>query len=165
MANPARPRGQVVGVSDPSMAGEVAGVLRANGARRAMVVFGHDGLDELTTTTASTVVELDEGEIRSYDVQPAGLGLEPVERDDLAGGDPQANAALVRGILDGKTGAHRDIVVLNAGAALFVAGIAHSLEEGVAAAQQAIDSGAAASVLDRLVAASQAAATDAEAGA
>jgi anthranilate phosphoribosyltransferase len=165
MANPARPRGQVVGVSDPSMAGEVARVLRANGARRAMVVFGHDGLDELTTTTASTVVELDEGEIRSYDVQPAGFGLEPVESEDLAGGDPQANAALVRGILDGKSGAHRDIVVLNAGAALFVAGIAHSLEEGVAAAQQAIDSGAAASVLDRLVAASQAAATEAAAGA
>src|SRR5439155_5099991 len=160
MANPARPRGQVVGVSDPTMAGEIARVLRANGAKRAMVVFGHDGLDELTTTTASTVVELDGGEIRTYDVQPAGLGLEPVKGQDLAGGDAQANASLVRGILDGKTGAHRDIVVLNAGAALFVAGVVHSLEEGVVAAQKAIDSGAAASTLDRLVAASQAAAAD-----
>jgi anthranilate phosphoribosyltransferase len=147
------------------MAGELARVLRTNGARRAMVVFGHDGLDELTTTTASTVVELDEGEIRSYDVQPAGLGLEQVESDDLAGGDPQANAALVRGVVDGKVGPHRDIVVLNAGAALFVAGIAHSLEEGVAGAQQAIDSGAAASVLDRLVAASKAVAAEAATGA
>jgi anthranilate phosphoribosyltransferase len=123
-----------------------------------MVVFGHDGLDELTTTTASTVVELNEGEIRTYDIQPAALGLKPVESDDLLGGDAQANAALVRGIVDGKPGAHRDIVVLNAGAALFVANIAHSLEEGIAAAQQAIDSGAAASTLDRLVAASRAAA-------
>jgi anthranilate phosphoribosyltransferase len=160
MANPARPRGQVVGVSDPSMASELAHVLRANGAHRAMVVFGHDGLDELTTTTASTVVELNEGEIRTYDIQPAALGLKPVESEDLLGGDAAANAALVRGIVDGKPGAHRDIVVLNAGAALFVANIAHSLDEGVAAAQEAIDSGAAASTLDRLVVASQAAAPD-----
>jgi anthranilate phosphoribosyltransferase len=157
MANPARPRGQVVGVSDPSMAGELAGVLRANGARRAMVVFGHDGLDELTTTTASTVVELNDGEIRTYDVQPAGLGLQQVTSDDLLGGDPETNAALVRGIVDGKPGPHRDIVVLNAGAALFVANCAHSLAEGVASAQESIDSGAAASTLDRLVASSQAA--------
>lgn len=161
MANPARPRGQVVGVSDPSMAGELAGVLRANGAHRAMVVFGHDGLDELTTTTASTVVELNEGEIRTYDIQPAGLGLQQVTSADLMGGDPETNASLVRGIVAGKPGPHRDIVVLNAGAALFVANVAHSLAEGVAAAQQAIDSGAAASVLDRLVAASQAAAAEA----
>src|SRR4029077_7673933 len=143
MANPARPRGQVVGVSDPSMASELAHVLRANGAHRAMVVFGHDGLDELTTTTASTVVELNEGEIRTYDIQPAGLGLEPVTSEALAGGRPPAKASLVGGVLDGKAGAHRDIVVLNAGAALFVAGVAHSLEEGVAAAQESIDSGAA----------------------
>jgi anthranilate phosphoribosyltransferase len=157
MANPARPRGQVVGVSDPSMAGELAGVLRANGPPRAMVVFGHDGLDELTTTTASTVVELNDGEIRTYDVQPAGLGLQQVTSDDLLGGDPETNAALVRGIVDGKPGPHRDIVVLNAGAALFVANCAHSLAEGVASAQESIDSGAAASTLDRLVASSQAA--------
>jgi anthranilate phosphoribosyltransferase len=161
MANPARPRGQVVGVSDPAMAGELAHVLRANGAHRAMVVFGHDGLDELTTTTASTVVELNEGEIRTYDVQPAGLGLQPVSSDELRGGDPETNASLVRGIVDGKPGPHRDIVVLNAGAALFVANVAHSLAEGVAAAQEAIDSGAAASTLDRLVAASQTAAAEA----
>jgi len=160
MANPARPRGQVVGVSDPSMASELAHVLRSNGAHRAMVVFGHDGLDELTTTTASTVVELNEGEIRSYDIQPAALGLKPVDRQDILGGDAQVNAALVRGIVEGEAGAHRDIVVLNAGAALFVANVAHSLEEGIAAAQRAIDSGAAASTLDRLVAASQAAAPD-----
>ena len=158
MANPARPRGQVVGLSDPSMAGELARVLRANGAHRAMVVFGHDGLDELTTTTASTVVELNEGEIRTYDIQPAALGLKPVDREAILGGDAQANAVLVRALVDGKPGPHRDIVVLNAGAALFVANVAHSLDEGVAAAQQAIDSGAAASTLDRLVAASQAAA-------
>jgi anthranilate phosphoribosyltransferase len=159
MANPARPTAQVVGVSDPSMAPELAAVLRANGAKRAMVVFGHDGLDELTTTTASTVYELADGEIDHYDVQPAGLGLQPVTTEDLVGGDPETNAALLRGILDGERGPHRDIVVLNAGAALAVAGIAASLEDGVAAAAAAIDSGAAASALSRLVAASQAAAT------
>jgi anthranilate phosphoribosyltransferase len=158
MANPARPRGQVVGVSDQTMAPELAGVLRANGAKRAMVVFGHDGLDELTTTTASTVFELADDRIRHYDIQPAVFGLEPVESDALAGGDPAANADLLRRILDGEKGAHRDIVVLNAGAALFVAEIAHSLEEGVARAQEAIDSGAAAATLERLAAASQAAA-------
>jgi anthranilate phosphoribosyltransferase len=163
MANPARPRGQVVGVSDPTMADELAHVLRTNGAKRAMVVFGHDGLDELTTTTASTVYELADDAIRHYDIQPAGFGLEPVSGDDLAGGDAEANAALVRGILEGKRGPHRDIVVLNAGAALFVAEVAHSLEEGVARAQEAIDSGAAAATLERLAAASQAAATAAEA--
>jgi anthranilate phosphoribosyltransferase len=160
VANPARPRGQVIGVSDPSMANELARVLRTNGAHRAMVVFGHDGLDELTTTTASTVVELNEGEIRTYDIQPAALGIKPAEKDDLLGGDANANATLVRGIVDGHPGPHRDIVVLNAGAALFVANVAHSLEEGVAAAQEAIDSGAAAATLDGLVAASQSAANE-----
>jgi anthranilate phosphoribosyltransferase len=163
MANPARPTGQVVGVSDPTMADELAHVLRANGAKRAMVVFGHDGLDELTTTTASTVYELADGEIDHYDIQPAAFGLEPVDGEALAGGDPEANAALLRGILDGKRGPHRDIVVLNAGAALFVAGVAHSLEGGVGRAQEAIDSGAASSVLERLAATSQAAAADAAA--
>jgi anthranilate phosphoribosyltransferase len=160
VANPARPRGQVIGVSDPSMANELARVLRTNGAHRAMVVFGHDGLDELTTTTASTVVELNEGEIRTYDIQPAALGIKPAGKDDLLGGDANANATLVRGIVDGHPGPHRDIVVLNAGAALFVANVAHSLEEGVAAAQEAIDSGAAAATLDGLVAASQSAANE-----
>ena len=163
MANPARPRGQVVGVSDPSVANEIVRVLQANGAKRAMVVFGHDGLDELTTTTASTVVELDGGQIRTYDVQPAALGLEPVTSAALAGGDAAANAELLRRILGGGHGAHRDIVVLNAGAALFVAGVAHSLEEGVAKAQESIDSGGAAGALERLVATSSAAAAAADA--
>ena len=157
MANPARPTGQVVGVSDPTMAAELAAVLRANGATRAMVVFGHDGLDELTTTTASTVYELADGDIRHYDIQPAALGLEPVTTDELAGGDPETNAALVRRLLDGEGGPHRDIVVLNAGAALVVAGVAAALEEGVARAQAAIDSGSAAATLAKLVGASQAA--------
>jgi anthranilate phosphoribosyltransferase len=146
------------------MADELAHVLRANGAKRAMVVFGHDGLDELTTTTASTVYELADDRIRHYDIQPAGFGLEPVSGADLAGGDAEANASLVRGILDGERGPHRDIVVLNAGAALFVAEVAHSLEEGVVHAQEAIDSGAAAATLERLAAASQSAAAEAQDG-
>jgi anthranilate phosphoribosyltransferase len=158
LANPARPKGQVVGVSDPTMAGELVRVLQANGARRAMVVFGHDGLDELTTTTASTVVELDQGQIRTYDVQPVAFGLEQVDTAQLAGGDAAANAGLLRRVVDGERGPHRDIVVLNAGAALFVAGVAATLEEGVDKAQAAIDSGTAASTLERFVSATQKAA-------
>ena len=161
LANPARPKGQVVGVSDPTMAAELARVLQANGATRAMVVFGHDGLDELTTTTASTVVELAEGRIRTYDVQPVAFGLEQVDTDQLAGGDAAVNADLLKRIVGGEGGPHRDIVVLNAGAGLFVAGVAGSLEEGVAKAQESIDSGAAARTLDRFVEAYQNAA-DAE---
>ena len=157
LANPARPRRQVVGVSDPAMADKVIGVLQANGAERAMVVFGHDGLDELTTTTASTVLELADGEIRTYDVQPAALGLPPADESSLRGGDAAANAELARRVLGGERDAHRDIVVLNAAAGLVAAGSAPDYEAGIAAARAAIDDGRAAAALERLVTESEAA--------
>ncbi|HVM64920.1 MAG TPA: anthranilate phosphoribosyltransferase [Acidimicrobiales bacterium] len=157
LANPARVRRQVVGVSDPRMAGKVLGVLEANGADRAFVVYGHDGLDELTTAGPSTVHELRDGEARTFVVEPEALGLAPAGREDLVGGDAAANAVFAREVLGGAPGPKRDIVVLNAAAALVVAGCAPGLEQGVADAQASIDSGRAAGVLDALVAVSTAA--------
>jgi anthranilate phosphoribosyltransferase len=155
LANPARVRRQVVGVSDPEMAHKMAGVLEANGAVHTLVVFGHDGLDELTTTTTSTVLELDaEGgdrTVKSYVVDPGRLGLRPVHGGQLVGDDAATNADLARRVLAGEPGAHRDIVVLNAAAGLVAAGQAGSLEEGMARAARSIDTGEAARRLDRLI--------------
>jgi anthranilate phosphoribosyltransferase len=162
LANPARPTGQVLGVSDPSMAEKMVGVLKANGAKRAMVVFGHDGLDELTTTTTSTVVELRDGEVRTYEVDPSALGLEPADATALHGGDAEANATLARRILDGERGPHRDIVLLNAAAGVVTAGVADDMAAGLAAATASLDEGRAAEVLERLVTASNAAASASE---
>ncbi len=156
LANPTRPPHQVVGVSDGRMAGRMAGVLAANGAKRALVVHGSDGLDELTTTGPSTVVWQEAGETRTLTVDPAALGFAPSTREQLRGGDAAGNAASLRAVLDGSQGPHRDIAVLNAAAGLVAAGAADTFEEGVAQAQRSIDKGSAASALDRLIAASTA---------
>ncbi|HZN15459.1 MAG TPA: anthranilate phosphoribosyltransferase [Acidimicrobiales bacterium] len=154
LANPARVRRQVVGVADGSMAEKLIGVLKANGSTRAMVVYGHDGLDELTTATTSTIVELFDGEVRSYDVDPAELGLTRVDAAP-PGGDTATNVDLARRVLGGEPGPHRDIVLLNAAAALVVAGKVTDIAAGLEAAAQAIDGGQAASALDALVRVSQ----------
>ena len=151
LANPARPRHQVVGVSDPAMADKMLGALSANGASRAMVVFGHDGLDELTTTTTSTLLETSDGEVRTVVVDPGEHGLAPASPDDLRGGDALANADLTRRVLDGNRGPHRDIVLLNAAAGLVVAGLAADLDDGLAVAERSVDDGRAGEVLERLV--------------
>ena len=156
LANPGRPRRQLVGVSDPAMAEKVLGVLEANGAEHAMVVYGHDGLDELTTTTTSTVLHLEGGEVRTFVVDPANVGLRTASVDDLRGGDPAHNAELARRVLGGEPGAHRDVVVLNAGAAMIVAGLATDLDRGVELARKAIDQGQAMQVLEKLVTVSNA---------
>ena len=158
MANPARVRRQALGVSDPAMAERMIGVLAANGATQALVFYGHDGLDELSTTTTSTAFELRDGEVRTYVVDPAELGLARADPADLKGGDPATNAELARAVLDGQPGARRDIVALNAAAGLVVAGMAGDLRTGLEAAFASIDSGQAASVLERLVTASKSAA-------
>ncbi|HZQ59199.1 MAG TPA: anthranilate phosphoribosyltransferase [Acidimicrobiales bacterium] len=158
LANPARVRRQVVGVSDPRMAEKVLGVLGANGAEHAFVVYGHDGLDELSTSATSTVHELRGGETRTFTVDPKALGLAAAGRDEVLGGDAAANAAFARAVLDGTPGPMRDIVVLNAAAALVVGGQCADLEGGVATAQAAIDSGRAAAVLEALARVSTAAA-------
>lgn len=157
LANPARVRRQALGVSDPAMAEKVVGVLKARGAERALVFYGHDGLDELTTTAPSTVLELRDGAVRSYDVDPTDFGIALVSAGALQGADAPANAELARRVLDGDAGAHRDIVVLNAAAGIVAAGLADDLAAGVDVARTAIDDGAAAKALGALVATSQAA--------
>jgi anthranilate phosphoribosyltransferase len=164
MANPARPRRQVVGVSEPLLAETMLAVLAANGAERAMVVYGHDGLDELTTTTTSTVLELRDGDTRSFVVDPKALGFRPTSTAELSGGDAAVNAGLARRVLDGEHSAHRDLVVLNAAAGLVVAGVAEDFRAAVELASAAIDDGHAARVLDDLVRVSKDAAAAAAAG-
>ncbi|MGH9062508.1 MAG: anthranilate phosphoribosyltransferase [Acidimicrobiales bacterium] len=156
LANPARARRQVVGVSDPSMADKMLGVLAANGATRAMVVWGHDGLDELSTTGVSVALSLGpEGGIARLEVDPGRLGLAPARLGDLVGGSATANAAAARRVLAGESGPHRDIAALNAAAGLVVAGLAPDLAAGLELAGAAIDGGGAAGVLDGLVRVSQ----------
>jgi anthranilate phosphoribosyltransferase len=160
LANPARARRYVVGVSDPTMAERMARVLADHGAERAWVVHGGDGLDEITTTTGTNVVELDGGEVRTLAVHPQDFGIGPAGLADLRGGDPAANAAIALRVLGGEDGHHRDIVVLNAAAGLVVGGLVGDMTEGVSAARAAIDAGHAAAALERLVAESVAARTD-----
>jgi anthranilate phosphoribosyltransferase len=151
LANPARVGRLMIGVADASMAERMAGVLAARGAERVLIVHGDDGLDELTTTTTSQVLDLAGGEIRSYEVDPAALGLATVARDALVGGDPATNARMARAVLAGEPGPHRDIVTLNAAGGMVVAGLADGLPDGLEVARESIDAGHAAAALDRLV--------------
>jgi anthranilate phosphoribosyltransferase len=154
LANPAAVRRLMIGVADPSMSERMVGVLAARGSERVLVVHGDDGLDELTVSTTSTVVELRDGEVREYPVDPKELGIAPAPTEALAGGDPATNAELARRVLAGDAGPHRDVVCLNAAAGLLVAGMVDDLADGLQAARAAIDGGGAAAALDRLVAAS-----------
>jgi len=151
LANPARVRRQSLGVSDPAMAERVVATLRELGSEHALVYFGHDGLDELTTTAPSTVFELRGGEVRRFEVDLDGLGLRRVDRDELKGGDATTNADIVRRVLSGERGAVRDIVLLNAAAALVVAGVVTDLAEGLELAAAVVDDGRAAATLDGFV--------------
>ncbi|MFN8024365.1 MAG: anthranilate phosphoribosyltransferase [Acidimicrobiales bacterium] len=156
MANPGRVRRQLIGVANPQVADRMLASLRIHGSLKAWVVHGN-GIDELTTTGESTVLALEDDHVRSFTVDPLQLGLAPAILDELTGGEPHENAQVVRNVLAGQHGAHRNIVILNAGAALVVADRAADLAEGIALAEEAIDSGAAAAALDRLVSVSQAA--------
>jgi len=155
LANPARAGRQVVGTSAPAMAETMRGVLEQSGARHVMVVYGHDGLDELSTVSPSTVFEsIRVGDVydrREYLVDPRALGLAPARPEDLQGGDAEHNAARALAILGGERGAQRDFVQLNAAAGLKVAGLVKSLEEGLTLAGDVIDGGGARDALDRLV--------------
>jgi anthranilate phosphoribosyltransferase len=158
LANPARVQRQVVGVGDPAMAERMASVLAGNGATDVLVVHGHGGLDELSTTGPSAVVAWRDGELTTYTVDPAALGLAPAALADLKGGDVDENVAYTRRVLDGETGPHRDIVLLNAAAGLLVGGVVDDLEAGLQVAAESIDEGAAAAALTRLASASRTAA-------
>jgi len=155
LSNPGRVECYVIGVADLRMAERMAGVLQANGARRALIVHGGDGLDELTTTGPSSVVDLLDGAIRTWEVHPEDLGLSLVDREDLVGGDASVNADLSRRVLAGERGPHREIVLLNAAAGLVAAGLASDLSTGIEQAGTSIDSGAAVAVLAELVEVSQ----------
>jgi anthranilate phosphoribosyltransferase len=156
LSNPARVRRQVLGVSDPAMAEKAAGVLLARGAERALVVHGHDGLDELTTLTTSSVIELRDGELRAYEVDPKALGVAHEDPSAVRGGDTATNVELTRRVLDGERIGHRDLVLLNAAAGLVAAGVVDELAAGIEAGAAAIDDGRAAGVLDDLVRVSKA---------
>ena len=163
LANPARVTRQVLGVSDPKLAAKMLGVLQSRGADHALVVYGDDGLDELTTTTTSTVLELRDGGIRTYTVDPADFGIAAPATDALAGGDAARNVELATSVLSGEKGPHRDIVLLNAAAGLLASGTVDDLASGFDAATSSVDSGAAARVLDdvvRVAAAARAAESD-----
>ena len=155
LANPAGVKRQVVGVADGSMASTVARVLLGNGAERAMVVFGSDGLDELTVTGTATVLEVRDGLVTEHAIDPAAYGLK-VRKTVPEGGDTEANEKLARAVLAGEEGPHRDIVVLNAAAGLVVAGVVDEIGDGVKLAGDSLDNGSAAAVLDKLITASNA---------
>lgn len=157
LANPARVRRQVTGVADPAMAERMIQVLAANGSERALVVYGHDGLDELTITTTSTIHDLHDGEVRTYDVDPRSLGLTGGSLDDLRGGDAATNARLAHRVLAGTPGPQTDIVVLNAAAGLVAGGLVEDLAAGVDAARTSLVEGKAAAALEAIISESQAA--------
>jgi anthranilate phosphoribosyltransferase len=151
LTNPAGATRQVIGVSDPAFLDTIAGALAKLGARKALVVSSADGLDEMSTSGTTRVVEVDGPELRSYEVSPEDVGLARARLEDLAGGTPDVNAAIARAILEGERGPRRDLAVLNAGAAIYVAGRAETLEAGVREAEAAVDDGRAAARLDHLV--------------
>ena len=151
LVNPAATKFQVVGVFDEKWVEPMAHVLGMLGVERAWVVHGADGLDELTTTNISYVAALDHGKISTFKISPRNAGLADAKPEDLVGGDAAENAAHIRAVLQGNQGPLRDIALLNAAAALMVAGKAKSLRDGVALAAESIDSGKAMGVLEALV--------------
>lgn len=156
LTNPAGARRQLMGVFDPSLTEPLANVLKHLGAEAAFVVHGAGGLDELTTAGINRVSELRGGEVRTYELDPGALGFTRSSPDAVAGGDPAANADITKGILKGVIrDARRDVVLLNAGAALVAGGAVFDLSEGIALAAKSIDSGAAWSKLESLVTHSQ----------
>ena len=159
LANPAGARRQVVGVADPAFLELVVRGLAELGHERALVVHGAPGMDEVSPCGPTRVAELRGGRVSAYDVTPADFGVETVAPETLAGGEPERNAAVVRAVVEGtERGPARSAVLVNAAAAFQVAGRVDSLAEGAAAAANAIDSGAAGTMLDDLVGASRRAA-------
>ncbi len=155
LTNPAAANAQVIGVAAPELTEKLARVLAQLGTVRAFVVHGADGLDEISNTGESRVSEVRDGMVRSFTVRPADFGVEPAAIADLRGGDREQNAEIIRGVLGSEPGPKRDIVLMNATAALVVGGKARDFKEGVAVAARSIDSGAARAKLEHLVRLSQ----------
>lgn len=151
MSNPAGVKRQLIGVFSPQWLEPMANVLKNLGTEHAWLVHGNDGLDEITTTTSTQVVELKNGALRKFEISPDQYGLPRAMPADIRGGDPVANAQAMRNLLEGATGPYRDIVVLNAAAALVIADKAPDIAGGIALAAEALDFGRARDALDRLV--------------
>jgi anthranilate phosphoribosyltransferase len=149
LTNPAGARRQLIGVFGRAYVRPVAEALAALGAERALVVHGMDGMDEITVTGETAVAEVGEGGIDEYELSPEDLGLARHAPDGLLGGDPHLNSRILRGVISGEeTGAPRDVILANAGAAVYVAGRAQTIEEGVNLAEKSVDSGAALRALE-----------------
>ena len=148
LCNPAGAKYQALGVADGSMAGKMAEVLMRLGVERAIVFHAGDGMDELSVSSPSFVIEID-GERKEYELDPAELGLPRAPLDSMRGGGPEENARIAREVLQGAKGPRRDVVLLNSAAALRAAGIAESWKDGLGVAAEAIDSGRAGEVLRR----------------
>lgn len=151
LSNPAPLTGQLMGVYDGDLIETIGEVLLNLGLQRAMVVHGDDGLDEITTTTTTSVCEVKDGVIKTYKLDPEKLGFKKAILEDIQGGDAKENSIIILNVLKGEKGAQRDIVVINSGAALYVANIATSLEEGIKKASELIDSGAAYEKYEELI--------------
>ena len=141
LTNPARVQAQVVGVFDSKWTSPLAQVLKNLGTRHAFVVHGEDGLDEITLTCNTKISELNNGEIKDYYLDPTELGFEYCSEQDLKGGSVENNATILRELLDGAGGPKRDIVLLNASAAIVAAGNAAGFKEGIEVARKSINSG------------------------
>jgi anthranilate phosphoribosyltransferase len=151
LTNPARANGQVVGVYSLELVEKLAEALSMLGLRRALVVHGLDGLDEITVTGVTRIAEAREGSVRSYEVEPEEFGMKRASLQEIAGGDATENAAIIRAVLGGEESARRDVVLLNAAAALVAAGRADHIAAALSLAAKSIDSGLAAGKLEALV--------------
>lgn len=151
LTNPAGADRQMLGIYDMSKTETIAQVLSELGLKRAMVVSSHDGLDEISISAPTRVSELRGGEVRTYDIHPEDLGLSVHPMRSILGGDAAENAAIIGSVLRGERSAYRDIVLANAGACIYVAGLVESLREGVQQAARAIDTGLAEAKLEQLI--------------
>lgn len=151
LANPSRAKGMLVGVYAPEITEKMAVVMSRLGVERAFVISGKDHMDEFTTTNATVVSEIKDGRVTTYEVTPEEFGFVRVPLEDLKGGDGVQNAEITKRILSGEKSSKRDITILNAGAAIYIAGHADSIQEGIRLAEESIDSGKAAAVLFELV--------------
>ena len=152
LSNPSRARAMLVGVYSPALTEVIAGTMMNLGVERGMVVSGEDNMDEITLTGETTVSEIKDGKVTTYTITPEQFGLKRASLEKLRGGDGAQNAEITKAILSGKeTGAKREIVLLNAGATLYIGGVAESIESGVKLAAETIDSGKAMKKLEELV--------------
>ena len=155
LTNPAKAENQLIGVFHKDLVGIVAHVLQQMGSKHAMVVMGRDGMDEITLTDTTLVAELKDGKITEYEINPREYGFKLCTIDDLHASNAEESIVKIRGVLAGKPGPERDVVLLNAGAAIYTANLVPTLKDGIAKAAEMIDSGAAQAKLDALVAMSQ----------